>query len=71
MKKKRISYKPLFDLLSIRGLRLNSLRDTFSSTTLYRLVHNENVNTGTLVRLCERLGCNLNDIVEVVVDYDQ
>ena len=71
MKKKRISYKPLFDLLSIRGLRLNSLRDTFSPTILYRLVYNENVNTGTLVRLCERLNCNLNDIVEVVVDYDQ
>lgn len=36
--------------------------------TLNRLVHSENVNTDTLVKICRALNCNLEDVIELTKD---
>ncbi len=38
------------------------------SKTIRRLKANENIETKTLNKLCEALGCTLNDIAEYVED---
>ena len=39
-----------------------------SSSSLAKLGKDENVTTDVLLRICEALDCNLNDIVETVLD---
>ena len=62
-----ISYEKLFKLLIEKHLKKTDLIDlcSISSRTLTKLSKNENVNTETLVRICEALGCELSDIAEL------
>ena len=36
-----------------------------SSTCIAKLGRNENVNTNILVKICEALNCDINDILEL------
>jgi DNA-binding Xre family transcriptional regulator len=42
-----------------------------SSSSLAKLVKDESVTTDVLVRICEALKCNLNDIAETVSDDEE
>ena len=63
--KLKISYDKLFELMKIKGIKKIDLRNSgLSPTVVDRLVKNKNVNTSTIVRLCEILDCQPNDIME-------
>ena len=63
--KLKISYDKLFRLMKIQGIKKIDLRNSgLSPTVVDRLVKNKNVNTSTIVRLCEILDCQPNDIME-------
>lgn len=65
--KLKISYDKLFELMKIKGIKKIDLRNSgLSPTVVDRLVKNKNVNTSTIVRLCEVLDCQPNDIMECV-----
>ena len=42
------------------------LKAGISTKQLAKLGKNENVNTEILVKICEALGCNVNEIMDVV-----
>lgn len=62
----KISYKPLWKLLIDREISKKELQNItgLGSSTFTKLRNNENVTTDTLVKICESLQCELNDIVE-------
>lgn len=63
-----MSYKKLWKLLIDRDMKKSDLRTQakISSSSLAKLGKDENVTTDVLLRICEALNCNLNDIVESV-----
>lgn len=68
----KISYKKLWKLLIDKDMKKSDLRKAagISSSSLAKLGKDENVTTDVLLRICNTLGCNLNDIVETVPDND-
>ena len=57
-------WKKLIDLeMSRTQMRLKA---GISTKQLAKLGKNENVNTEILVKICEALGCNVNEIMDVV-----
>ncbi len=64
----KMSYKKLWKLLIDRDMKKSDLRTQakISSSSLAKLGKDENVTTDVLLRICEALNCNLNDIVESV-----
>lgn len=61
----KISYKPLWKLLIDKDMKNKELIEKagLSSSTLYKLKHNNNVTTAVLVRICEALDCEFSDIM--------
>lgn len=68
--KMKMSYKKLWKLLIDRDMKKTDLRKTagISSSSLAKLGKDENVTTDVLLRICESLNVNLNDIAETVPD---
>jgi len=68
----KISYKRLWKLLIDKDMKKSDLRKAagISSSSLAKLGKGENVTTDVLLRICNTLGCNLNEIVETVPDDD-
>lgn len=64
----KMSYKKLWKLLIDRDMKKSDLRKAagISSSSLAKLGKDENVTTDILVRICEALKCNLDDIAEIV-----
>ena len=63
-----VSYKKLWKLLIDKDLKKKDLIALagISNYTLNRLTRSENVNTNTLVKICDALDCQLCDIMELV-----
>lgn len=62
-----ISYKKLFELMDSKGIKKYDLRKNgISPTVVNRLVKNGDVNTSTIIKLCELLDCQPGDIMECV-----
>ena len=59
-----ISYKPLFELIKAKKLKQKDvwIKSHLSGSSCQKLRDNKNVTTDILVRLCETLNCNLEDI---------
>ncbi len=68
----KMSYKKLWKLLIDKDMKKTDLRKAagISSSSLAKLGKDENVTTDVLVRICEALQCNLNDIAETVSDEE-
>ena len=68
MRTGKMSYKKLWKLLIDRDMKKSDLRKAagISSSSLAKLGKDENVTTDVLLRICEALECNLNDIAETV-----
>lgn len=68
----KMSYKKLWKLLIDKDMKKTDLRKKagISSSSLAKIGKNENVTTDVLLRICEALECNLNDIAESVPDDD-
>lgn len=65
-----VSYKKLWKLLIDRDMKKKDLAAAanISTYTVNKLNHGENVNTNTLVSICEVLGCTFDDIMELLPD---
>lgn len=63
----KVCYKNLFKLLIDKGLKRSELARmcNLSSPTMAKLSKNEYVSMDVLVRICQKLDCTLDDIVEV------
>ena len=60
-----VSYKKLFLLMEKKGIKKFDLRKMgISPTIVDRLIKNSDVNTSTIMRLCEILQCQPGDIME-------
>lgn len=64
----RMSYNKLWKLLIDKGMNKSDLRTVagISSSSLAKLGKGENVTTDVLLRICEALGCGLNDIADAI-----
>ena len=65
-----VSYNKLWKLLIDRKMMKKELAEQaeISSFTLSKMSNDESVTTDTLSKICKALGCNIEDIVEVVND---
>ena len=66
----RISYRPLWIKLAEREMSKKELREVsgISTASLAKLGKGENLTTDMLLRICEALNCNINEIIETVPD---
>ena len=62
-----VSYKRLWKLLIDKDLKKKDLVQLadISGYTINRLTKNKNVNTETLVKICNALNCSIEDIMEI------
>lgn len=65
-----ISYKPLWHLLLERDMKKLELRDLIgmSNSTLAKLGKNEPVSMEILEKICIKLDCRIEDVVEIKLD---
>ena len=63
-----VSYKKLWKLLIDHDMKKKDLAEkaSISSYTNAKMTKGENVTTDILVRICETLNCNIEDIMEVL-----
>lgn len=66
--KTKFSYNPLWKMLIDRGLRKQELQQMsdVSPASIAKMGRCENVTTDVLLRICEALDCNVEDIMERV-----
>jgi len=64
------TYKRLFKLLIDRNLKKKDLCEmaNISTSSLTKLVNDQNVNTEILEKICDALSCDICDILEVIHD---
>ena len=64
----QISYKKLWKLLIDRDMMNKDLaeRAGISPASIAKLGRNENVNTDILLKICNALECDLQDIMELI-----
>ncbi len=62
----RISYRPLWVLLAQREMSKKELCEIsgISTASLAKLGKGENLTTDVLLKICEALNCNINEIIE-------
>lgn len=63
-----VSYKKLWKLLIDRGIRKKELSaiSGVSPATITKMGKNGHVTTEVLVKICSALGCQIEDIMEVI-----
>lgn len=68
-----ISYKRLWKLLIDRNLRKKDLCELsgISSVSMAKLGKNQCINTSIIIRICEALNCDLDDIMEIERDKNE
>ena len=66
----RISYRPLWIKLAEREMTKKQPREAsgISTASLAKLGKGENITTDVLMKICEALNCNINEIVETVLE---
>ena len=65
-----ISYNKLWKLMIDKNINKTKLREEagISSNAMAKLGKNESVRVDVLVKICNRLGCKMDDIMEIVPD---
>jgi DNA-binding Xre family transcriptional regulator len=65
-----VNYNKLWHLLIDRGMNKTDLRVQagISTNTLAKLGKNENVSTSIIAKICEALDCNVEDVMEFIVE---
>ena len=61
------SYKRLFKKLIDLDMTNNELMEKakVSKSTFYKMKNGQNVTTDVLLRICDALDCNIEDIIEI------
>ena len=64
----RISYRPLWVMLAQRNMTKKELREKsgISTASLAKLGKGDNLTTDVLLKICEALNCNINQIKATV-----
>ena len=67
-----IVFDKLWKTMKDKGVSIYWLRENcgLDSKTIRRLKANENVETKTLNKLCEALGCSVAELIEYIPDND-
>ena len=62
-----ISYNKLFKLLIDKGIKKTELANMIgiSASTLAKLSRNETVSMDVIIRICRKLECTVDDILEI------
>ncbi len=65
---RKVSYLPLWQLLLERGMTKSQMRIEAGLTTnvLANMNKRQHISMDSLIRICDALDCNLNDVVELV-----
>ena len=65
---KTVSYKPLFKLLLDRDITKAQLRELcgYSTAVATKLNKNEPVSLTTILTICDKLDCRIEDVVEII-----
>lgn len=65
-----ITYKKLWKLLIDKDLKKKDLQRlaNISNYSISKLNRGDNVTTDILAKICKALGCDVGDIMEVVID---
>ena len=65
-----VSYKKLFKILIDRDMKKKEFRDVvgISYSTMSKLEKGENTTVEVLEKICLKLGCGINDIMEILPD---
>ena len=68
-----VSYNKLWKLLIDKKMKKKELRQAagISNSLIAKLGKNENVTVDVLVRICNALECNIDDIVELIPEDKQ
>ena len=68
----RISYNRLWKLLIDKDMNKEDLKKTsgISAATVAKLGRGDNVTTDVLVKICNSLNCELEDIMEIAPDTE-
>ena len=63
-----VSYKKLFKILIDRDMKKKEFRDFvgISYSTMSKLEKGENTTVEVLEKICLKLGCGINDIMEIL-----
>lgn len=71
-KKMRIEYTRLFDKLKNENIKQKDFKEqaNINSNTLNKLLHNENVTTEIICRICDYFQCMPDQIMEFIPDSD-
>lgn len=66
----RISYNKLWKMLIDKGMKKNDLKEIagISSASIAKLGKGENITTDVLIKICESMNCQLEDIMETIQD---
>lgn len=70
VKNMAVSYKKLWKLLIDKDMLKKDLQAAadISSGAIAKLGRNENVTTAVLMKICNALGCDIGDIMEIIPD---
>lgn len=65
---RRISYNKLWKLLIDKGMYRKDLQELagISGTSIAKLGKGANITTDVLLKICDALDCNLEDIIETI-----
>lgn len=63
-----VCYNKLFKMLIDRGMKKTQFRKLvgISEGTLAKLSHNENVSLDVIVKICRKLNCTVDEILDIV-----
>ena len=67
-----VSYDKLWAILNERNMMKTELirEAKISTNAMAKLGRNEDVRVGILVKICDTLGCKIDDIMEMIPDGD-
>jgi DNA-binding Xre family transcriptional regulator len=65
-----VSYNKLWKLMIDKNINKTRLREEagISSNAMAKLGRNESVRVDVLVKICNHLGCTMDDIMEIIPD---
>ena len=68
-----VSYKKLWKLLIDKDMTRTDLRDAIgaSTSTFAKLSRGELISGNIMMKICRELGCNIGDMMDVVLDDDE
>ena len=68
-----VSYNKLWKLMIDKNINKTRLREEagISSNAMSKLGRNESVRVDVLVKICNHLGCTMDDIMEIIPDSEE